>query len=248
MAKAGSSKSKKTTGSKSSTRRNADSSDAATQPVCDQRSLIMQLVLAAGGLTTEALSLAARTAGAPLSAAKNLLLSTDQINLLKPERLELMRQTGLYLRDLRQVAGLTIDEVGTAVDLKDESVLKAVESGTATLSFELILRLASLLARHDPVPFVIRVTRTYNPDLWRMLKAWGIDRLPLQYERERRFINIYRRHDAARKLSDAGYDQILEFTRSAFEMALHFVAEQEQVEDAILPVDDTGDDADSEAT
>ena len=68
--------------------------------------------------------------------------------------------------------------------------------------FELILRLAALLARHDPIPFIIKLTRTYNPEVWEILEKWGIGRLPVQLERERQFINIYRGHDRARKLSD----------------------------------------------
>jgi transcriptional regulator with XRE-family HTH domain len=210
---------------------------AGTATAEDERSLLARLALAAGGLTSEALGLAARTAEVPVSAARKLILGADQISLLKPERLDLMRDTGLYLRDMRQVAGLTVDELSAAIKLRDQSLLEAVEAGSATLSYELIVRLASLLARHDPVPFMIRLMRTYKPELWNTLDDWGIGKLPIQFERERRFINIYRRHDAARKLSDEGYAKVLEFTRGAFEMALHFVAEQEQVDDQILPVE-----------
>jgi hypothetical protein len=81
---------------------------------------------------------------------------------------------------------------------------------------------------------ILKFTRTYNPDLWKILEDWGLGRLSLHYERERRFINIYRRHDAARKLSDEGFDKILDYTRAAFEMALHFVSEQEHVKDQVL--------------
>jgi hypothetical protein len=118
--------------------------------------------------------------------------------------------------------------VSNAVNLSDESFLTAVENGTATLSFELILRLAALLARHDPIPFIIKFIRTYNPGVWGVLEDWGLEKFPLQFERERQFINIYRGHDEARKLSDEGFLRVLEFTRSAFEMALHFVAEEDK--------------------
>ncbi len=138
-----------------------------------------------------------------------------------------MQEAGEYLKDLREVAGLTLKDLSDAAKLPDQSLLAAVENGTATLSFELILRLAALLARHDPVPFIIRLTRTYNPDLWSVMKNWGLGRLPLQFEREREFINIYRSHDAARKLSDEEFQRVLEFTRSAFEMALLFAAEKD---------------------
>ncbi len=145
-----------------------------------------------------------------------------------PEQRKMIREAGSYLKDLREVTGLTMQDVSRSLKLADESLLAAVENGTATLSFELILRMASLLARHDPVPFILRCTRTYNPQVWGVLEEWGLGKLPLQLERERQFINIYRGHDKARKLSDEGFEKVLDFTRSAFEMALHFVPEEEK--------------------
>jgi transcriptional regulator with XRE-family HTH domain len=141
-----------------------------------------------------------------------------------PEAGELRHEAGAYLRELRELAGLTIDDLADAIELRDRSFLEAVEAGTATLSFELILRLAAILARHDPVPFVTRLVRSYNPLLWQLLQDWGVGRLPLQLERERSFGNILRGHDAARALSDEDFAQVLEFTRAAFETALHFAA------------------------
>ena len=139
-----------------------------------------------------------------------------------PERLEMLKEAGAYVKDLREVAGLTRKDVSRAIHLSEESFLAAVENGTATLSFELILRLSALLARHDPIPFVIKLTRTYSPDLWEILEKWGVGLLPLQLERERQFINIYRGHDRARNLSEEDFARVLAFTRSAFEMALDF--------------------------
>jgi transcriptional regulator with XRE-family HTH domain len=139
-----------------------------------------------------------------------------------PEAAELRHEAGAYLRELRELAGLTIDDLADAIELRDRSLLEAVEAGTATLSFELILRLAAILARHDPVPFVTRLVRSYNPLLWQLLQDWGVGRLPVQLERERSFGNILRGHDAARALSDEDFAQVLEFTRAAFETALHF--------------------------
>ena len=49
----------------------------------------------------------------------------------------------------------------------------------------------------------------------------------IKAERELKFINIYRNKDNARKLSDDGFDQVLDFTQKAIGMALHFVFEQE---------------------
>ncbi len=184
-------------------------------------------------LAGNALQFAARTTEVPLKMARALLIDPDKPKSFKPDQLEMMYETGQYIRDVREVAGLTVSELGEALQLKDKSVLEAAENGTAVLSFELILRLASLLARHDPLPFVIRLARTYNPDAWRVLENWGIGRLPLQLERERQFINIYRSRDEARKLSDDGFAEVLKFTKGAFDMALHFVAEREN-----LPADD----------
>ncbi|MCP5070899.1 MAG: helix-turn-helix transcriptional regulator [bacterium] len=141
---------------------------------------------------------------------------------LLPETDEMRRETGAYVRELRELAGLTRDELAEALEVSDRSLLEAVEAGTSTLSFELTLRLAAILARHDPLPVVFRLMRTYNPVLSQLLEDWGIDELPLQVEREREFVNILRGADEARSLSDEDFDQVLAFTRSAFETALHF--------------------------
>jgi transcriptional regulator with XRE-family HTH domain len=173
------------------------------------------------GFTSTAFNIARKTTGGSIKVGKTILKNQEQ--------LKVMVAAGESLRDLREVAGLTINEMSEAINLKDKSLLEAVENGTATLSFELILRLAALLARNDPIPFIIKYTRTYNPDVWRILNDWGLGRIPLHYERERKFINIYRRHDAARALSDDGFDKVLAFTNNAFEMALHFIAETENI-------------------
>lgn len=139
------------------------------------------------------------------------------------------REAGRTVREFRELAGLTIEDLAAALDVRDRSLLEAVEDGTATLSFELILRLSALLARNDPIPFVAQLARGSNPVLWKLLEDWGIGRIPLQMERERRFLNVFRGHDAARRLSDAGFERVLDYTRAAFEMALGFVAEGEGV-------------------
>jgi transcriptional regulator with XRE-family HTH domain len=149
-----------------------------------------------------------------------------EISAWLPEAPAMRREAGDYVRELRELAGLTIEEMTEAVELSDQSVLEAVEAGTATLSFELILRLAAILARHDPVPFISRLVRCYNPVLWQLLEDWGIGRLPLQLEREREFVNILRGHDEARALSEEDFEQVLAFTRTSFETALHFASKQ----------------------
>ncbi|KAA1171201.1 XRE family transcriptional regulator [Marinobacter salinexigens] len=171
-------------------------------------------------ITGSALRFGIRATDTSLRVGRALINSQDQ--------LRTMLAAGQSLRDIREVAGLTLSEMSEALDLKDKSILEAIENGTATLSFELILRLAALIARNDPIPFIIRTTRNYNPEVWQALNDWGVGRLPLQFEREREFINIFRRHDDARNLSDEGFRRVLEFTRQSFEMSLHFVEEQEK--------------------
>jgi transcriptional regulator with XRE-family HTH domain len=193
---------------------------AATLRAGLQSVLVRGLGALAGGVPER---IAASASGVGLRVGKALLLS--------PESARMRREAGRTLRELRKVAGLTVDELAEAVELSDHSLLAAVEKGTATLSFELILRLSALLARNDPVPFVVQMTRTYNPALWKLLEGWGIVRIPLQMERERRFLNVYRAHDAARKLSDESFDHVLGFTQSAFEMALHLAAAEEGLDE-----------------
>jgi transcriptional regulator with XRE-family HTH domain len=178
----------------------------------DERSIVKMLL----NMTSTAMKLVSKGAMVSEMVGKAVLNS--------PERVKMISDAGAYLKDLREVAGLTRKDVSRTIQLADESFLAAVENGTATLSFELILRMAALLARHDPIPFIIKLTRTYNPEVWEILEKWGMGRLPVQLERERQFINIYRGHDRARKLSDEDFLRVLAFTRSAFEMALDFSA------------------------
>jgi transcriptional regulator with XRE-family HTH domain len=170
-------------------------------------------------VTSSAFKIAKKTGDTSYKVGKAIIQSQDQ--------LKLMVAAGQSLKDMREVAGLTVNELSDAISLKDQSILEAVENGTATLSFELILRLSALLARNDPIPFILKYSRTYSPDTWKLLHDWGAGRLPLQYQREREFINIYRSQDQARQLSDEGFNEVLEFTRQAFNMSLHFASEQE---------------------
>jgi transcriptional regulator with XRE-family HTH domain len=181
----------------------------------DERSIVKMLL----NMTSTAVKLVSKGAMVSEMVGKAVLNS--------PEQVKMISDAGAYLRDLREVAGLTRKDVSRTIQLADESFLAAVENGAATLSFELILRMAALLARHDPIPFIIKLTRTYNPEVWEILEKWGMGRLPLQLERERQFINIYRGHDRARKLSDEDFQRVLAFTRSAFEMALDFTAPED---------------------
>jgi len=155
---------------------------------------------------------------------KPILLAAGLLKVLLPGLSDpgVWGRTGAALRRLRNAAGLTITEVGTAINLKDPSLIEAWEKGRIGVPFEIILRLASVLGRNDPVGFVMKFTRSSNPEVWRALEYLGVGRLLIQTAREREFANIYRADDEARKLSDREFAAILAFTRAAFEMAMEF--------------------------
>ena len=156
------------------------------------------------------------------SAAADVTMGAAKMLLPKPEQRETLEKTGAVLRRMRETAGLSIGEVGTAINLSDPGLLELVEDGKIILPFEIILRLASVLGRNDPISFVMRFTRSYNPEVWRTLENLGIGRLALQAGREREFANLYRANDAARSLSDDDFGEVLAFTKAAFEMAMAF--------------------------
>ncbi len=137
------------------------------------------------------------------------------VNSMSPERLEAMAEAGHFLRDARETAGMSVKEMADRLGLADKSVLEDVESGESIMPLELMLRAASLVARHDPIPFLIKFMRTYNPQLEQTLEQWGVMALPKHYERERRFVNLYRQHDFLRALSDDEYDRFIDYMNSS---------------------------------
>ncbi len=155
-------------------------------------------------------------------AAADVTMGAARMMLPRPGQRRALEKAGAVLRRTREAAGMSIGELGKAIDLKDPALLELVENGKIALPFEIILRLASVLGRNDPISFVMRFTRSYNPGIWKTLEALGIGRLALQAGREREFANLYRASDAARRLSDAEFAAVLGFTRAAFEMALAF--------------------------
>lgn len=131
-------------------------------------------------------------------------------------------KAGQLLRELREAAGLTLDDVNAALGLGDPALLNELESGKLSVPFELILRLAAIVGRNDPVGFVMKLTRAANPDLWKSLEGLGIGRLVLQSAREREFANVLRADDAARRLTDEEFALVLSFVKAAFELAMAF--------------------------
>lgn len=69
------------------------------------------------------------------------------------------------LRGMREAAGLSASDLAQAVDLSDPALIEQAEGGKLALPFELILRVAAVLGRNDPVPAVMRLTRAQNPEL-----------------------------------------------------------------------------------
>ena len=157
-------------------------------------------------------------------AAADVTMGAARMMLPRPGQRRTLEKAGSVLRQMREAAGMSVNEVGKAIDLKDPELLELVENGKVALPFEIILRLASILRRNDPISFVMRFTRSYNPDVWKTLESLGIGRLALQAGRERDFANLYRGSDAACRLSDEEFAEVLKFTRAAFELALVFRA------------------------
>jgi hypothetical protein len=157
-------------------------------------------------------------------AAADVSIGAAKAILVRPDQRAALAKAGIVLRGMREAAGMSVKEVGEAINLKDPTLLELVENGKVALPFEIILRLASVLGRNDPISFVMRFTRSYNPDVWHTLENLGIGRFAVQAGREREFANIYRGSDAARRLTDEDFAAVLAFTKAAFEMALAFRA------------------------
>lgn len=152
--------------------------------------------------------------------AADVSLGAAKAILVRPEQRAGLAKAGNALRALREGAGFSVQELGRAVDLSDPALLDLVENGKVALPFEIVLRLAAVLGRNDPLSFVMRFTRAWNPQVWHTLESLGIGRLAVQAGREREFANIYRASDAARTLDDVSFAAVLDFTQSAFDLAM----------------------------
>ncbi len=193
---------------------------------------------ASGSLVDSLVKLTSQVAGSTVDLARNTAavsamfgesrLRQSLMNKLEPERLEAMAEAGRFLRDARETAGMSINDLADSLGLTDDEMLKEVESGETILPLELMLRSASLVARHDPIPFLIKFMRTYNPALEKRLEAWGILALPKQYERERRFINIYRQHDILRSLSDDEFERFVRYMDSSTNLVLELMLKEKE--------------------
>jgi transcriptional regulator with XRE-family HTH domain len=188
-------------------------------------SLISSLRKLTGQVAGGTIGLARNTAAMTAMFGENWLRSTV-LNQLEPERLEAMAEAGHFLRDARETAGMSIKDLSESLGLADKSMLEDIESGQTIMPLEVMLRSVSLLARHDPIPFLIKFMRTYNPALEKTLEQWGVLTLPKHYERERRFVNLYRQHDMLRGLTDAEYERFIHYTQSSINLVLDVMSSE----------------------
>jgi transcriptional regulator with XRE-family HTH domain len=193
----------------------------------NEGSLFDSLVKLTGQVAEGTFDLARNTAAMTAMFGENWLRNT-LVNKLEPERLEAMADAGHFLRDARETAGISIKEMSEMLDLSDRSVLEDIESGQAIMPLELMLRSASLLARHDPIPFLIKFMRTYNPALEKTLEQWGVMALPRQFERERRFVNLVRQHDKMRSLTDDEYERFIQYMDSSCQLVLDVMVKEKE--------------------
>lgn len=154
--------------------------------------------------------------------ASELSLNLAKARAKEPRQQQAIDKAGSMLRKAREAAGMTTQELSRAVVVTDPKLLEQAEFGKAALPFEVILRLGSVLGRHDPANFAMKLARSYNPALWKALDELGIGKLVALAEREREMANIYRANDAARGLSDADFAEVLGFVKTGFDMAVKF--------------------------
>lgn len=176
---------------------------------------------AATGITGRLLSWSDNLMGlaGPLT---NASLALTKASWKAPSKGAALKKAAMLLLDARKSTGLTVGELARAIDLKNPELLDQAETGKAAIPFEIILRLAAVLGRNDPLSFALKLTRAYNPGLWEKMEAIGVGRLVEHVGREREFVNIYRGSDAARKLTDTEFAAVLKLMSAAFELALVF--------------------------
>ena len=130
----------------------------------DQMRAMAGKVLDAGAATVGAAASLKAAAGVAraLSQGKPMEAAADVLKAVMPSLSEpgVWTRTGAALKRLRQAAGLTITEVGTAINLKDPSLIEAWENGRIAVPFEIVLRLAAVLGRSSELPSRVRSSAT----------------------------------------------------------------------------------------
>ena len=188
---------------------------AATSAAAGLGAKIMQRASQMKSVADQVMGWAGTAAEMAVGAAKPLIND--------PASRKAVEAAGSFLRDARETAGLSADELAKAVKLDDLNVLAMAESGKIALPFEVILRIASLLSRNDPLPFAMNLTRGFAPGVWAAFEQLGIGRLVVHAGREHEFINIYRSRDAVRNLTDGEFAQLIGFVSSAVDATVGLV-------------------------
>jgi transcriptional regulator with XRE-family HTH domain len=177
---------------------------------------------AVSGLTKSLRSLTEQMVGMAGAAVDTSLAAATGLFPAGVKSTKALVKTGIFLRDMREAAGIPLEDLGKAINLKDTALLELAENGKMALPFEVILRLASVLARNDPVPFVLNIAKVHSPATFHILETLGVGRLLEHAGREHEFISIYRARDEARKLTDEEFARVRKFVETAFDMALEF--------------------------
>jgi transcriptional regulator with XRE-family HTH domain len=177
---------------------------------------------AVGGLTKTLRGLTEQVVGMAGAAVDTSLAAASGLFPRGVASTKALVKAGGFLRSMREAAGIPLDDLGKAINLKDAALLELAENGKMALPFEVILRLASVLARNDPVPFVLNLAKAHSPGTFQTLEALGIGRLLEHAGREHEFISIYRARDESRKLTDEEFARVRRFVETAFDMALEF--------------------------
>ena len=116
--------------------------EPAENGLVDQMRAMAGKVLDAGAATVGAASSLKAAAGVAraLSRGKPMEAAADVLKAVMPGLSEpgVWARTGAALKRLRTAAGLTVTEVGTAINLKDPSLIEAWETGRIAVPFELI--------------------------------------------------------------------------------------------------------------
>lgn len=157
------------------------------------------------------------------------------LNPLDPKRVKAMAEAGEFLKEAREIAGFTVSEFASAMNMSEEKA-QAIEDGEAAIPLEGIFRAASLLARNDPLPIILKFMRTFSPSVEGAMQKLGVDAIPKHLERERSFINVYRRNDSLRQLSDSEFERLLDYLDSAMNLVLDVMQqEKKQFQDKNKP-------------
>jgi transcriptional regulator with XRE-family HTH domain len=115
--------------------------------------------------------------------AADIGLSLAQARVKDPKRKQAVAKAGTQLRRWREAAGLTARELSEAVGLGDAKLLEEAEGGVATLPFEIVLRLAGVLGRNDPIPVAMSLT-PIQPRAVEDLESLGVGKLAVQGARD----------------------------------------------------------------